>query len=380
MPKYTVTFACGHTDVVKLTGPKRTREWMLKNKESELCPDCYKAQIEAKREEERAAALTEAEDQDLPALVGTEKQVAWAATIRQKFVALLDEGLQTTPLRPEIDKVLTQQAIESLYYETDAHWWIENGRIQTTREALTMLARRYGKLSKLQEAAGTATTIEDAKIEATVRPEVPITETIALIAVKDDVVEIEFPERNDTFREVVKGRMFRWSVKSWTRTCNQFTGPATDRAAEIGNLLLKAGIIIRIYDEAIRQKAIAGEYEPEYTRWISKRTGGTYVGWFAIHWERDNQTIYNAARAIAGSKWSSPSVVAPSSRFEAVLDLADEYGFKLSPGAETLIESARRAKEATLVVKPADGPAPIKGEPKEQTPEGEIDADLRDDD
>lgn len=380
MPKYTVTFACGHTDVVKLTGPRHTREWIVENKKSELCPDCYKAQIEAKREEERAAALDEAKEQDLPALVGTEKQVAWAVTIRQKFVALLDRGLQEVQIRPEIDKVLTQRAIESVYCETEAHWWIENGRIQTTREAMTMLAKRYGELSNLQEATGTATTIEGAKIEATVRPETPLSETVAQIAVKGDTVEVVFPERSDAFREVIKGRNFRWTGEAWARKCNQFTGTTADRAAEIGNLLLKGGFIVRIYDEAVRQKAIAGDYEPEYTRWISKRGSGTYEGWFAIQWERDNQTIYNAARAIAGSKWSSPSVVVPSSRFEAVLDLAEEFGFRLSPGAEALIEAARKAKEATLVVKPADGPAPIKGEPKEQTPEGEIDADLRDDD
>ena len=36
------------------SGPTRTREWILKNKEQELCPDCYRAQLEAKREADHA--------------------------------------------------------------------------------------------------------------------------------------------------------------------------------------------------------------------------------------------------------------------------------------------------------------------------------------
>ena len=54
MAKYSVMYACGHTDTVNLIGPTRTREWILKNKEQELCPDCYRAQLEAKREADRA--------------------------------------------------------------------------------------------------------------------------------------------------------------------------------------------------------------------------------------------------------------------------------------------------------------------------------------
>lgn len=73
-------------------------------------------------------------------------------------------------------------------------------------------------------------------------------------------------------------------------------------------------------------------------------------------------------------------MVVPAAQYEAILDLVDEFGFQLSPGALGLIEAARATREAALVVKPVGGPEPIKGEPKEQTKPGEIDADLRDDD
>ncbi|MDD4472207.1 MAG: hypothetical protein PHT97_13755 [Methanoculleus sp.] len=379
MAKYSVTYACGHTGTVRLTGPTRTREWILKNKEQELCPDCYKAQLEAKREAERVAAAAEAAEQELPALVGTDKQVAWALTIRKKYLEVLDGVLQRRTVREDVDTVLAQQAVESIQREPSAVWWIENGRNPSDREIMTLVAKRYKGLLDLREAAG-AVSAEEALAEATVRPETPVSEIPVQIRIRESTVEVIYPERNDTLREIVKGRGFRWNGALWARQIGKFAGTPADRAGEIGNLLLRAGFVIQVFDEVAREMAVSGSYEPEYVRWVTQRTGGDYAGWFSIQWERDNEAIYAAARKIAGSRWSKPNVVVPAAQYEAILDLVDEFGFQLSPGALGLIEAARATREAALVVKPVGGPEPIKGEPKEQTKPGEIDADLRDDD
>ena len=377
--KYSVTYACGHTDTVNLIGPKRTREWMLKDKETQVCPDCYRAELEAKREAERAAALAEAAEQELPALVGTEKQVAWALTLRKKYLEVLDGVLQRAALQASVDRVLAQQAVESIQREPSAVWWIEHGQQPSDREIMALIAKRYKELLDLREAAGTATA-EEALAEATVRPDSPVSEIPVQIRIRENTVEAVYPERNDTLREIVKGRGFAWNGSLWARKINLFAGTPAERAAEIGNLLLRAGFVIQIFDEVAREMAVSGTYEPEYVRWITKLVDGTYAGWFALSWERDNETIYAAGRKIAGSRWSKPNVVVPAAQYEAILDLADEFGFHLSPGALKLIEAARTAKEAALIVRPEAGPEPIRGEPKEQTAPGEIDADLRDDD
>lgn len=44
--KYTITYACGHTGVIDVTGKASDREWKLKNHECRLCQDCYKKKIE----------------------------------------------------------------------------------------------------------------------------------------------------------------------------------------------------------------------------------------------------------------------------------------------------------------------------------------------
>lgn len=220
-----------------------------------------------------------------------------------------------------------------------------------------------------------------------IRPEKPVSETVAEIWTDGPKVLIKFFERDDDFRETVKDRGFRWDWDrdAWCRKCNQFTGSTQDRAAEIGNLLLLAGFVVEIGDDEIRRRAIAGEYEPEQLRWIAKKIEGKYKNYFAVAWEYGNDEIYKAARAIGGSRWSKPEVVVPSYQFEAVQDLADEYGFNLSPGALELIEEARQARDSALIVKPAAGATPQAGrkEPEEQEEgddAGGIDATLRDDD
>lgn len=73
--KYTVTYACGHDGVVNLFGKAAERERKLAWLATCDCVDCRRAK------QMDAAAAAEAK-YNLPALTGTEKQVAWARKIR----------------------------------------------------------------------------------------------------------------------------------------------------------------------------------------------------------------------------------------------------------------------------------------------------------
>ncbi len=217
--------------------------------------------------------------------------------------------------------------------------------------------------------------------QTTMRPQNPCTETVADILIMDNHVQISFLERDDDFREIIKDHGFRWGGfdVGWERKCNQFTGSALDRATEIGILLLKAGFIISIVDDTLKEKILKKEYEPEQIRWITKRAEGKYKDWFSISWEYGNEKIYKASRAIAGSRWNKPNVVIPSYQFEAILDLVDQYSFRLSPGALQLIEQARQTKEEALIVDMSTAGLSITEKPTKELEAG-IHASLRDDD
>lgn len=77
-----------------------------------------------------------------------------------------------------------------------------------------------------------------------VRPQSPITETIAKIQIDGDVLRVIFPERIEKFRQTLKSKDFQWGGASWHREIGMKAGKIEDRAAEIGNLLLNEGFII----------------------------------------------------------------------------------------------------------------------------------------
>jgi len=188
--------------------------------------------------------------------------------------------------------------------------------------------------------------------QTTIRPKEPLTETVADVLIVGNYVQISFYERDEDFRELVKDHGFSWGGfdVGWQRKCNQFTGSALDRATEMAILLLRARFIISIVDDALKEKILKKEYEPEQRRWVTTRAEGSYKGWFILSWEYGNEKIYKAARAIAGSRWSRPNVVVPSYQYEAILDFVDMYSFKLSPGSLELIKQAKQTKEDALIV------------------------------
>lgn len=81
--KYDVKFSCGHEGVIELYGKQAERERKIYSAERYgCCPECEarKRAEENKKNSELAKAI------ELPELKGSEKQIAWAETIRMKFV------------------------------------------------------------------------------------------------------------------------------------------------------------------------------------------------------------------------------------------------------------------------------------------------------
>ena len=355
--------ACNQTYTVRLYGPGRDREYKLNNWDW-TCDSCREKQ----RYEENAKAAAENAASGLPSLTGTEKQIAWAETLRAERLEMIRKALAgeydsfylhaywgeylgctfSKCLQPEDPR--TAHAIEVLKQQTAARWWIDQ-REKKIGAVLTALFAAHPPVKEdppdVQEAK------EEVLAEATVRPESPKTETVAEIRVSEKVVEVSFPEKREDFWQIIKKEMgYTWSGSFWKRSLGVTSGTPADRAAETGNKLLAAGFIVRIFDPDIRQAAIDATFEPEHTRWVSKLVNGDYSGWFSLTWKEDSRSLYDAARKLKRSKYSKPAVVVPAEQFEAVLDFAGMYGFRLSPGAQALVDMARTAKESALVAAP----------------------------
>ncbi len=190
------------------------------------------------------------------------------------------------------------------------------------------------------------------QVVALVRPTEPKTETVAEINIDDNRIMVIFPEYRDDFRKLIRfGLGYRWNRQYWIRKIGPLNGLLADRAAETGHRLLAGGFPIRIHDSLIRARAIAGDYQPEPKRWVSRLVTGTYKDWFCITWPYE-EDYYATAKRIAGSRYvPKQGIAVPAEHFDEVLDFAEIHEFHVSPGAQKLAEEARAIREAALVVR-----------------------------
>ena len=132
MAWYNITYSCGHTERVQLYGPHRDRESYIEYaSRAKFCPDCYRAKKDEERRQENERAASLAGEIGLGALTGSEKQVAWATTIRQRA---LEEALRAGGIKEKI--------VPLLNHETSAKWWIDNRALGGYRTIET-LAKLY---------------------------------------------------------------------------------------------------------------------------------------------------------------------------------------------------------------------------------------------
>lgn len=117
MAKYIVTHACGHQVEYRLNGAYSIRERRIAYLETCNCYECKKAQA-------NALAVESKEKRGLPDLTGSEKQIAWANTIRECVYSALDK--LTTHTSNEQAKQMVDNWREKMNNKTTAKFWIEN--------------------------------------------------------------------------------------------------------------------------------------------------------------------------------------------------------------------------------------------------------------
>lgn len=184
-----------------------------------------------------------------------------------------------------------------------------------------------------------------------IKPEKPVTDSVARIWFDYPAVKALLPEVNDRFRKVVKGLNYFWDG-AWIRYITEYSGQAGDRMAELATELLSAGFIVDLPDE-VANLVLEGTFEPEPRSWITRATTGRYKGRFRITWLRVAD-LYEQARRLPGARYSNGAVYVPPERFAEVEDFALEHGCGITKEAQKLFEEASaKLREAVLFSSPA---------------------------
>lgn len=340
--KYTGTYSCGHRGEIRLIGTHKVREWKYENEFSKMCPNCYREYLEKIRMEENLKAEEKAKEMNLPQLVGTEKQVAWANTLRQKFIDLTEENFTEEELTEDEFEEIRIWILEN---RTEAKYWIDN-----RENKKNLIIMEIKNALKTEEEILEEEYKKEVEIESTVKPANAITPLAAEITFTDKVVKVKF-EKNNTFKTLVKDLGYSWNKEYWYRSIGIKTGKAEDRAAELGNKLLGLGIPIMIMDKETRENAINGMYEPECDRWILLRVSKNKL---AIEWNNRNSELYSKAMSLPGAYWGSGVLVDPS-HYKEVQEFGELYGFKFSKGAIRTIEEFKEKQNKISIVTPTKG-------------------------
>jgi len=345
MAWYDGTYSCGHEGCVNIIGPTKNREWIRERKFSELCPECCKKERAAEIERVNSAAKESSFEMELPELSGSEKQVNWANTIRLTFI----EKIQSVITRLEESEAARERYARSFerrfgikedslsaYYgimnysiaqKTSARYWIDNRDFNNAMMECLFDEYRNNKENEFQDVP------QEIIDESLIKPENSDKTGIVKIEIKCNTIIATY-EKNDIFRAIMNKLGYAWSGQ-WEKSITETTGPAEERAAELGNHLLNAGFTVSIMDQDIRKNAIAANFEPECKRWIYKRETSD----LAAKWPKGEQEeIYANIRKIPTSRWDRPYVLVDVSHYEEVEDFAEIYGFKFTMAARKMID------------------------------------------
>ena len=369
------------------------------------CKECEKARLQAKYDEGNANAAEAAAEMGYPELIGTEKQVAWANTIREKALAELRDTFMD-PECPEkhLYRRLAFTGISHLILRMrQAAWWIDHqnelGNVRSMSMLATQIDRPFAEaIGAIQRAVRDGEkTMAQAEAEVNALINAPAKEA-SPIKPAQKPAEQHTPERpeavpekkrhdgaadvkildgsvtalygkDDDFMEIVKRLGFSWG-SGWTLKAGEKTGTAENIAAELGSRLLNAGFAVRFDSQEILDKAVRGDYEPMCRRWIQSHSTGFYLSWGR---EDDH---YSAAKAIPGAKYDRPGIIVPERSWDALEDFAARYGYRFTAMAR---EKMDRLSGRAQVVSPEKAKAPEYDEKDVLQSSREVLEDLKDD-
>jgi hypothetical protein len=143
LAKYSVEHSCGHTETVQLVGKHKDRERRIEWLENHaVCSECYATKRDAERTAANAAAAQANAAAALPELTGSEKQIAWAESIRKPVCDVLRDARAQLleKLRAEFSPAAQQELADALTLlvseridRTSASEWID-GRFEFQRD------------------------------------------------------------------------------------------------------------------------------------------------------------------------------------------------------------------------------------------------------
>nr|DAE53993.1 MAG TPA: hypothetical protein [Bacteriophage sp.] len=108
--KMVITAKCGHKEEIEVTGNQKNRDRQIWSAEHSDCTECSQRKMEAR---DAAAGLADLE--------GSEKQIAWAKSIRRGII----EKIEAAPMGSAENEKIKADIVTAMKNNRSAKWWID---------------------------------------------------------------------------------------------------------------------------------------------------------------------------------------------------------------------------------------------------------------
>ena len=132
MAQHTIDHTCGHSQTHNLYGPHVDRDRKEAWLQNTVCSDCYREAQDSARSAENASAAEANQAAGLPALVGSEKQIAWAESIRKPICEALSKFEADFKPHPDLSESAAEELgdavallVDEIRLKTECRWWID---------------------------------------------------------------------------------------------------------------------------------------------------------------------------------------------------------------------------------------------------------------
>lgn len=126
MAKYNIHHICGHVERVDIVGTNvhGERDRKVERLEESKCRDCKRSEHDAGN----IAAASKNKERGYARLEGSDRQVAWAESIRAKVIGKAEDALADPRCAeaPADQLATVRRAVEWMRAVTSSAWWIEH--------------------------------------------------------------------------------------------------------------------------------------------------------------------------------------------------------------------------------------------------------------
>lgn len=135
MGKTKITYRCGHTEIINLFGKMSERDKTEQYYKTIDCPHCRAAE-----------AVEKSGMSGIPRLTGSDKQILWATTIRNKAIVLINKSIDNMSERGLSVDLQKQLRDKWIVTETESEYWISNREDLNNLHGLSKLLLKYKSL------------------------------------------------------------------------------------------------------------------------------------------------------------------------------------------------------------------------------------------